>query len=233
MSIWSRERTINNIYLLLQAKKIAVKDIEQKTGMSVGYLSRMKKGKEKISLEFAVKASEILDTTLDLIVRSDLSTMIEDEKFTASFIAKLVNNVDNHKWKKCCDECELLTDEGDIIGTSLPSEALPTPLFQPIVNGVLGYKSAFHPDDLIEATGKIFTMQINDEASIYLSSIQLEEKTEYELYLIDNIKTKAICHSCNDDYINATLKQLYEAVEYKLNPIQLNSSDKNLLNSIF
>lgn len=79
MAKWSRELILDNISYIINKNGLAIKEAEIASGVSVGYIARMKKGSEKISAEFIVRFADYVNVSLDLLISEDL-TQIQEQK---------------------------------------------------------------------------------------------------------------------------------------------------------
>lgn len=235
MAKWDRDILINNIYYLIGKNNLTIKDLELQAGVNIGYLARMKKGNEKISSEFLVKACDILNISIDVIISTNLTNITDKKLFAEDYINKLIINIDNHSWEKLLDAYELIREEQtDTIYGSLPADTLP-PLFfkdKESNNGetVKIFNSLYtHPDN-IYGTNPIYKLPINETSYLAIVQYRTFIGLESDLYLINNNHLKGIYHSPNES--SDVLNYLYQEIEKRNNPTELNNDDISLLNSI-
>lgn len=239
MAKWSRELILDNISYIINKNGLAIKEAEIASGVSVGYIARMKKGSEKISAEFIVRFADYVNVSLDLLISEDLTQIQEQKQFACNFLTKLLSSVAVKEWKEIAVDWSLsYNHEHDISVSSKDFESLPQPFFKEVENidsdyKTINYNSLYCPDKLYSSLSSIFTLKIDDKTYIALTQAIYEDKAEYELYMVTANTPKAICHTGDNPFISESLKSLYDAIKTKLNPLQLTVNDMQVLNSIF
>lgn len=104
------EKIIENIFTLANNKGIRKGELEEKIGLSKGYLSRLKGKNELPSTEKMQRISEILGVSLERLLNEDYSDLGENDILTYDFICKVFDcSKDNNVvWKECTEEGEAL-----------------------------------------------------------------------------------------------------------------------------
>ena len=82
------KRIVENIYLLIKEKDLKIGDVESKSGISTGYLSRLKDSKTNINIESLYKIANYLNVTIDSLVNCDFSELSATEKYMLNFLTK-------------------------------------------------------------------------------------------------------------------------------------------------
>lgn len=101
----SAQICINNIYHLAKEKGIKMGDLERDAKVSAGYFSRVSK-KDGIvfpQIETLVRIAEILNVSIDALLKIDFSSVPPELEDLFSFIDKLITEVDENKhlkWEK-------------------------------------------------------------------------------------------------------------------------------------
>ena len=239
MAKWSRKIILDNLSYLINKSGLPIKDVEINSGVSVGYIARMRKGSEKISAEFLVRSADYFNISLDLLISEDLTQIQEQKQFACSFLTKLLSSLPTKEWKEIAVDWSLsYNHEHDVSVSSKDFESLPQPFFKEVENidsdyKTINYNSLYCPDKLYSSLSSIFTLKIDDKTYIALTQAIYEDKAEYELYMVTANTPKAICHTGDNPFISESLKSLYDAIKTKLNPLQLTVNDMQVLNSIF
>lgn len=239
MAKWSRELILDNISYIINKNGLAIKEAEIASGVSVGYIARMKKGSEKISAEFIVRFADYVNVSLDLLISEDLTQIQEQKQFACNFLTKLLSSVAVKEWKEIAVDWSLsYNHEHDVSVSSKDFQSLPQPFFKEVENidsdyKTINYNSLYCPDKLYSSLNSIFTLQIDNNLYIALAEIIYDHKSEYELYMVTENNMKGICHTGDNDYITESLKTLYDSIKVKLNPLTLTHHDMQVLDSIF
>ena len=100
-SEFSRQRLVENISTLMQQQKLKVGEVEQRIGISTGYLSKMLK-KDTVSAPSADtiwKLAKVFGVSTDMLIEGDFSGSNENIQYLRSFFSKL-------KSKTISDEIE-------------------------------------------------------------------------------------------------------------------------------
>jgi len=81
---------LDNISFLLKEFGKKIGELETESGVSPGYISRLSNdSKAKPGLEFIMKVAESLNTSVDTLLKVDLSEMTPTERYLMSFLEKL------------------------------------------------------------------------------------------------------------------------------------------------
>ncbi len=109
------EKVIENIFTLANNKGIRKGELEEKIGLSKGYLSRLKGKNELPSTEKMQRIAGILDVSLERLLNEDYSELGENDILTYDFICKIFNwSKDNNViWKECIEDEEALAKRED------------------------------------------------------------------------------------------------------------------------
>ena len=103
MRDFAKETLVENLYFLIKKEGKKIGEFEEEAGVSAGYISRMSKDiNTKPGIEFVVKASNILNVSLDTLLGVDLSHLSGTEQYALKFLQKLKNDTEAEKltWEK-------------------------------------------------------------------------------------------------------------------------------------
>lgn len=85
----NKKLMFDNISFMLKELGKKIGELENESGVSPGYISRMRDGNSKPGIEFVVNAAEALNISVDTLLNVDLSGLTPTEKYLISFIEKL------------------------------------------------------------------------------------------------------------------------------------------------
>ena len=236
---FERSKVIENIYDLAKEKGIKIGELEQKVNVSPGYLSRLLKDDNKgtISAEQLWKISEILGTTMDLLVGYRNEGLTENEKKIIGFLDKL-----SFKTEKSEIAWEMLTPM-----IKEPSYIIAHPLFETVdrcTEDALGdfrfykekvYCSHFYDPEYVRIDNNCFHFLFDEfsEREIYIMSVSKREKDKsvwdsgvLEIYFVVagvNVEP-VVCSAFASDQVNKSMNHLYLTVNEARANLQLNKS---------
>ena len=226
------KRIVENIYLLIREKGLKIGDVENLSGISTGYLSRIKDSKININVESLYKIANYLNVTIDSLVNCDYSELSATEKYMLSFLNTIIikSNKEKVNWK--------------FIATNI----LYNPNFynnkfslSPVVNVYndryekkVAYFSYF-AQLRYQMLDNMYYFEYNDK-NIYLFKVKDNSKTTskiYEMYLDADKGLKPLCSS--NKGVNAIfgkiLEQIYQLAEKKVNEPQVDDDAKGIIDS--
>ena len=221
---------IKNVYHLAKAKRIKIGELEETVGVGSGYLSRVKKeASAKPSLEFVVKVSDMLDTSIDTMIYADLEKMTSTENYLASFFERLKEDTRSGEmvWEmEAADDLNgyfkqysATEDEEEIYDLEEPTNPLFTLIDVVEESGEVftrqGFRSAAFGWDTLIASA-CYNTHIAEDTVVYIMSIiasDMEEEGDepeekvLEVWIIKNGKEPQFLCS---DYVEGPLKLLIE-----------------------
>lgn len=128
---FNKKRFFENVRFLLKTKTdIKIGQIEKEAGVSLGYISRIEKegNTSDPSIEFVFTVAKLFNTSLDVLLNCDLSSLNPTEKYLVEFLEKLKKDTieDKLDWNRESAE-QLNHMDGDINGnTSHPLFSMET-----------------------------------------------------------------------------------------------------------
>lgn len=181
---FNRNLFFDNISYLIKKHDLKIGEIESGAGVSAGYISRASKDeKSKPGIEFVMKVAELLNISVDALLRSDLTNATPTEKYLVSFLGKLNNDTieDKLAWGRE-PKGELNRLEADMRGDT------EHPLFR-----LRKFDESNDYDDSVgEVTRVVFTSHNYDcRTSIYKDCYYLRMKNETFLHLMNICQTYA------------------------------------------
>ena len=221
---------IKNVYHLAKEKRIKIGELEETVGVGSGYLSRVKKeASAKPSLEFVVKVSDMLDTSIDIMIYADLERMTSTENYLASFFERLKEDTHSGEltWEmespddlNCYfKQYSVTEDEEELYDLEDPANPLFTLIDVVEESGEVftkqGFRSAAFGWDTLIASA-CYNTHIAEDTVVYLMSIiasDMEEEGDgpeekvLEVWIVKSGKEPQFLCS---DYVEGPLQLLIE-----------------------
>ena len=219
----------DNISYLIKEQGKKVGEVETQAGVSAGYISRNSKdSNSKPGIDFLFRVSEILNTSIDTIMKIPLSDLTPTERYLVSFFEKLKADTaaDKILWER--ESKEYLNQlEPDINGF------VHHPLFS--------YETCYVPSetdypDQVDKTvfvinGDCYNVRLKNGVRLYLMNIvkivhQVNDSdaTALEAWMMDNSGGQCLCGTQNDQFLADLLIDLYNTVHEVLRHPQLSNS---------
>lgn len=231
-----RDRCIANLYALSKRKGIRIRDLETSCGVSVGYLAHLRLDKRSPfpASEFLFRAADLLETTVDSLLRFDFQLSTETDQYLHTFINRLIRDTLSEKlcWdldRACVPDPSVLED---IVFPDHPLLGLDPVLLQEGKSKQY-YASPFHPSVYNLLPRAAWWTALSDHTVVFLTCVgqedlSAEEKTglrETEMYLYHS-ETKALsplCHSnpAHPGMLDRDLAVLCDTVSDSLHRISL------------
>ncbi len=233
---------IETIYYLAKEKGLKIGDLEEKAGVSKGYLSRInKEGNTSIpSIELLCSIAEQLGVSVDYLVNYRAFEPTEGEAFLMKFLDKVLH-------RTVCGKLEWQCENESVV-----HEDSASPVDNPLVSIVDGYSAEF---DVLYKTHQFnsrfgnavligntyHTDMPGSGAKIYIMKVHYLEKTEdgstghtfpmYEIYLVG----KEIIPLCSSYYVRTgiplmdKITELYKTIETSTSRIGITNDSKKLM----
>ena len=137
-----------NVLFLIARLGLKIGEVEEKVGVSTGYLSRLKDNSTNIKLELVAALAEVLGYPMDLLCTVDLTAMTPNEVTAVLFISKLTDETvkGTRRWDRFSRK-----DAKDVIGYD--SGYTSHPLFRCRDDRMPYFNSTFAQQDGTELAG--------------------------------------------------------------------------------
>lgn len=233
---------IENIYVLAKERGIKIGDLEEKAGVSKGYLSRInKEGNTSIpSIELLDSIAEQLGVSVDYLINYRMFEPTEGEAFLLKFLDKVMH-------RTICGKLEWQCENDGVV-----REDSASPVNNPLVSIVDGYSGEFdvlykthqfnsrfgnavligntYHTDMPGSNAKIYIMKVHYivEAADGSSGYTLPM---YEIYLVE----RDITPLCSSYYVRTgiplmdKITELYRTIETSTSRIGITSDSKKLM----
>lgn len=239
---FNRQKCLNNLKVLIEAKGIKIGDIEKEANVTLGYLSRLRSDKISAdpSIEFLVTAAKMLGVSLNQLIDGDFSAISPTEQLISEVISSLIADTksDDVTWiKETVKELKNVScdDQGD---TSHP-------LFR-MTLGVGGfgypepigaeYNSRFLTNDDVVPCGNFYHAALpTGKKTVYITRVNTADgdlDTEsYEMYMMDSVSNiKPICAtSVCCDRLKADIINLYREIEIASSHVHIDDDVRGAL----
>ena len=225
----------DNISYLIKEQGKKVGEVETQAGVSAGYISRNSKdSNSKPGIDFLFRVSEILNTSIDTIMKIPLSELTPTERYLVSFFEKL-KAADKILWER--ESKEYLNQlEPDINGFvhhplfSYETCYVPSETDYPDqVDKTVFVSKTFGNQTVIN--GDCYNVRLKNGVRLYLMNIvkivhQVNDSdaTALEAWMMDNSGGQCLCGTQNDQFLADLLIDLYNTVHEVLRHPQLSNS---------
>ena len=244
--MFDKARCIRNIYDLAKKKGLKIGDLEEKAGVSKGYLSRINKEESTSSpsIEVLDSISRQLDVGIDYLVNFSEERLSENEEFVLKFVDKLMRMTldDQVDWME--QAFNNLTEELEF-SPEYPFFFIEE-RFKDIngkPNASVGYRSEIYTEARVDLVGKCYHAEIAG-ATVWLNVVCYPAlmdrrfgdkelaKRVVEVYLVNNTPAPI----CSTYFVSAELRKavwdLYAAAAEKRYRIMLTKNTKSVMENI-
>lgn len=202
-AMFNKELCINNIYNLAKQQGIKIGDLEEKAGVSRGYLSRINKPEgASPSIETLSSIAEQLGTSVDYLINYDTNSLSINGVMIIDFVEKLLANTTLARQEWSRDPFDILTKQ------SYNKFDLVHPLFDEQIDeddnfgGHWVYSYEYHSlfDQRAYIAGDCYHARLDYDTTVYLMCVDSREHElmgiNYELYLLVGKTIKPLCSTC-------------------------------------
>ena len=213
----------SNILLLLKEQGKKIGEFENEAGVSAGYISRSSKdGTTKPGIDFIMKAAEVLNVSIDTLLRVDLVSATPTERYLIAFLEKLIDETTFTclNWEK--ESAYYLNDlEPDVCGNS------PHSLFDfeydPNTGSVRNYDLHFYSRSFnghTKIAGDCYNMAMINGAVLYIMDIcdandETGNNEVKELWMdIPHGPREFLCSTKDNIKLSPYLESLYAAIAH-------------------
>lgn len=208
--MFDKKLCIENIYNLAKEKGLKIGALEEKVGVSVGYLARLSSdSKSSPSVDTLLSFAKELDVSLNDLMYGALSKLTKAEKMMFDFIKKMHQLTEDSilEWEalKFGEEyVKGMSDYPEFNGYTVKDE-----------NTTYDYNSKFKDDAEIDREFQIYykTILKKNKMKIYMIPAWYNPGHEIELYTVKDGELSPICSTrflANE--IRTKLKELYDSV---------------------
>lgn len=237
---FDKSKCLKNIYYLVKERGLKIGDVEDRAGVSIGYLSRLNKEDNKSTpgIEFLMAVAQVLNISLEGLLMCDYSGLSPDERKSMDFLTKLLTDTQAGKisWRKN-SHSELFTiehDMGEIYATHPLMETYDDENEPEITARFL---SKFHSDWSAWIT-ECFETLLNNGVRLYLVAANFipsdDKETEgYELYMQIRNRVIPICCAIKDEESTfyPLLNSLISSAKESTSHVHLDEDARNAIDS--
>ena len=246
MKDFAKDIFVDNLYFLIKKEGKKIGEFEEEAGVSAGYISRMGIDiNTKPGIDFVVKASNILNVSLDTLLGVDLSHLSGTEQYALKFLKKLKNDTEEEKliWEKeppdVLNACEI-DDEGypchPLFGWETFVQKGSTAGSEEQVNRIVFNSHSFGCYTLIH--DDCYKIEMRNKTLLYLMDIQYSENNgngsnnfAKEIWLYKySIGCQFLC-SNKDVHFAQIVDYVFNAVKEYLKHPQLKSDFRNAIDA--
>ncbi len=246
--MFDKKRCVDNIYALAKEKGLKIGDIEEKAGVSKGYLSRINKEDSTSipTIDLLASIADQLGVGIDYLVNFPRDTLTPNEQFVFQFVDRLSRRTTAGKMDWIVESSSALTAEND------------SAVDNPLITIMPDYSEEFNTQydthvytskiysDLAVVTDSCYHTELPDGLSeVYLNAVKYRYSTTsgggyvsyewtdriIEVYIIRN----GIRPVCSTYFLRDELKKavndLYTAVSSSPSHIGLGQTTKDIMKS--
>lgn len=236
----------DNIAFLLKESGLRIGEFEAETGVSAGYISRTcKDDKTKPGIDFIMNAAAILNVSIDVLLKHNLTTFTETDIYLISFLSKLLSDtLDNRlEWNR--ETAEYLNHglKLDAIGTCLHPLFAEKTFFEKgeliypnEVTKIVFTSDSFGTNTCIE--DDCFNIHLSENAILYLMKISKnihDEREEgvhsIEVWMSQNGVNTFLCSTKGVDGMTDAIQNLYTAVKENEKQPKIRENVKNVIDA--
>jgi transcriptional regulator with XRE-family HTH domain len=245
--MFDKKRCISNIYFLAKDQGKKIGDIENKAGVSAGYISRINKDDNNTNpgIEFLTSVADELGVSLDALISDEFEALSPTQTYLVNFLERLIKLTQSHeiKWNR--------ESERELDRVSMDEEGEPDHPLYALAWGAdePEYCSRFFTgadfsqcDDRYIPVGDGYNFSVGDDASVYLMKvrrdlydpeIEFDVEPFYELYLVQGKKVEPLC--CSTRPVGAPyatlLPKLYQNVADSYGKVDINQNAKDIIDA--
>lgn len=235
--MFNKELCINNIYNLAKKRGIKIGDLEEKAGVSRGYLSRINKPDgASPAIETLASIAEQLGTSLDYLVYCATDSLSVNGIMILDFVEKLLADTSLRKLEWTRDPFDSLTKQ------SYSKFELFHPLLDEQIDEddsfgghwIYSYEFRSLFDQRAYIAGDCYHAQLDYNASVYLMIVDSHQAEfqgiNYELYLLVGKTVKPLCSTCFlGEKVIDRIKSLYSVVDSIYSRIGVDPTTKSIM----
>ena len=246
MAELNRAITIRNIVSIAKEKNIKIGDIEQKAGVSAGYLSRLAKDDNKgvLSIDVIYNIANQLETSIDLLVSTDPEILSENENMILGFLDKLMFDTEHSsiEWKMMppmIQDATYLVHDNPLFRVGDASAEDPDgnmhyyeetsydSRFLPVNCGVVD-GDCFHTIIDDSSGTEIYVMKVRQRTNMYCTSSSIENIIEIYFIRGDNVEP-IICTVLACEQLEQEIRRLYNTIEAARSHLSIEPRTKGII----
>ena len=192
---------LDNLEYLIKEKNITARNIEEKAGVSKGYISRLKKeGNMSVpGIEFVLTVSSLTGVSVEVLSTINLSQCSESEDYYIRFVDRLIEKTvrKDVRWRaKSLYEFKDNPNgqsDNNVIFERTPSWG---ESFVEMLNGQYKYRSSYDYGEysFIETEGDFYCFKMDYTNVLYLVKVKLKKDDDIfegmELFIVSDKKSK-------------------------------------------
>ena len=228
--MFDKKQCIENIYAIAKKRGIKIGELEEKAGVSKGYLSRINKDENNAvpSIELLDSISRQLKVGIDYLVNFSDKELSPNEQFVYQFVDGLMQKTISGKLEWLY-ETQSVLDADNNASVKNPLVSI-TKLYAEDVDvwyDTHVYHSTIYGDGWVKVAGNCYYTEISTNngltsSSVYLNKVRysiqdrgliMDEATAIEVYLLSDGDINPICSTYYvTETLSTAIKNLYDAV---------------------
>ena len=188
--MFDKKRCIENIYALAKEKNIMIRELEEAGGVSIGYLSRIKKDAVgTISVELLDSIADQLGVSLDYLVNCSKDEMSPNEQIVYGFLEKLLRMTVSGKLEWFSETVEMLNrqDASGIKNPFMNAYEKYSEEKNSWVTALLYYKSSLYNEGSVMICGNSWHAVLPNGGSVYLNCVDYLDGEDASKYVAKGV----------------------------------------------
>lgn len=237
---FDRTKLMTNITVLIKEKGMRIGELENRVGISAGYISKMTKAENESmpGVDLIFKLAQELEVSVEALVCGDFNKSNDNLLFLIRFLHSLVEDINIHRdeWRQFTDYKALRT-EYDFPDLPMLTRTLEVNMKEKASS--FRYVSEFRRDANLTVTNDNFYAFVSGIGPLLLFKLENHlpegQKTEFELYAINmgssDEQVIPMCSSLDSDgEIAPYLMDLYNCLLRHSKDIQISEETRSLIN---
>lgn len=242
---FNKELMLKNINYLIDSRNLKVGELENRAGVSVGYISRITKDENaKPGIDFIVNIAKELKISVDTLLGIDLAKIDDNTRFSIELINKLASDTKENK-------LEWIVEDKEELNNPYENEIHPSLFTEEFVTRYDKNQLMYNATDLFfpsrsygiytEIYDNCYNTKIDDNSTLYIMNINkafssVASDNAIEIWISinkkENIKNEFICSTfdANSELVKK-IKELYKEVEVYIKNPRMDDEVKAILES--
>jgi transcriptional regulator with XRE-family HTH domain len=197
--IFNKKLFLDNLDFYMKRKSVKASELEEKAGVSKGYISRIKKpGNQTVpGIDFILSLSSVFETTVETLCTINCSRLSNDEWFYIELFNKLIHKTKNKEiiWRRNTLKDLINHKSSEVIAEE--TSFIPDVSFEFL--GGKKYKSSFEYGDYRFASteGDFYSYSVDENHTLCIVMVNLisEEDKRFglEMFMISDNKKSNVC----------------------------------------
>lgn len=225
--VFNRNRFLRNLFFSIKQSGKKMGELESEIGVSAGYISRLGKGTAVPSVEVIMKLAEVLNISVDMLLKKDIDKLNDQEKYLMKFLNRLNDQTLSREvsWEVQTAE-SLRSVSEDVNGNA--THPLFTKFELEEIDGVSSYPNYFSVIKFLsnayerqtEINGDSFRIALEKDVDLYIMNVSYSSTLQeagnppvLEVWLDDNAKFPYFLCGTQNAALKDVIESLYQNIK--------------------